>query len=36
MDAIVVDTEKTARDCIQYMKEQVCYRSPFALILYGD
>ena len=23
MDAIVVDTEKTGRDCIQYMKEQV-------------
>ena len=23
MDAIVVDTEKTGRECIQYMKEQV-------------
>lgn len=22
MDAIIVDSEKTARDCIQYMKEQ--------------
>jgi hypothetical protein len=25
MDAIVVDTEKTGRDCIQYMKEQVFF-----------
>ena len=24
MDAIVVDNEKTAKDCIQYIKEQVC------------
>ena len=23
MDAIVVDTEKTGKDCIQYIKEQV-------------
>jgi hypothetical protein len=23
MDAIIVDTEKTAKDCIQYLKEQV-------------
>ena len=23
MDAIVVDNEKTAKDCIQYIKEQV-------------
>jgi len=23
MDAIVVDSEKTAKDCIQYIKEQV-------------
>ena len=25
MDAIVVDTEKTGRDCIQYLKEQVWF-----------
>ena len=29
MDAVVVDTEKTGKDCIQYIKEQVlgtcCY-----------
>ena len=24
MDAIVVDQEKTGKDCIQYIKEQVC------------
>jgi len=24
MDAIVVDTEKTGKDCIQYLREQVC------------
>ena len=24
MDSIVVDNEKTAKDCIQYIKEQVC------------
>ena len=24
MDAVVVDTEKTGKDCIQYIKEQVC------------
>lgn len=23
MDAVVVDTEKTGKDCIQYIKEQV-------------
>ena len=23
MDAVVVDTERTAKDCIQYVKEQV-------------
>lgn len=23
MDAIVVDTEKTGKDCIQYLREQV-------------
>ena len=37
MDAIVVDTEKTAKDCIQYIKEQVqiahCY---YALIKTWD
>jgi len=26
MDAIVVDNEKTAKDCIQYIKEQVMSR----------
>lgn len=29
MDAIVVDTEKTGRDCIQYMKEQHKRRETF-------
>ena len=24
MDAIVVDSEKTGKDCIQYLREQVC------------
>jgi len=24
MEAIVVDTEATARQCIQYLKDQVC------------
>lgn len=24
MDAIVVDTEKSGKDCIQYLREQVC------------
>ena len=28
MDAIVVDSEKTAKDCIQYIKEQVCPPLP--------
>ncbi|XP_066920208.1 structural maintenance of chromosomes protein 1A-like [Clytia hemisphaerica] len=29
MDAIVVDTEKTGRDCIQYMKEQMIRRETY-------
>ena len=24
LDSIVVDTEKTGKDCIQFMKDQVC------------
>ena len=31
MDAIVVDNEKTAKDCIQYIKEQVCELFNFHL-----
>nr|QIC49988.1 structural maintenance of chromosomes protein 1 [Actinia equina] len=29
MDAIIVDTEKTAKDCIQYLKEQRAERETF-------
>lgn len=32
MDAIVVDTEKTGKDCIQYLREQVC--KQLQLVLY--
>lgn len=32
MDAIVVDTEKTGKDCIQYLREQVCKQSQCFLI----
>ena len=32
MDAIVVDTEKTGKDCIQYLREQVCKQSQYFLI----
>ena len=28
-DAIIVDTEKTARDCIQYLKDQKTYQATF-------
>ena len=31
MDAVVVDTEKTGKDCIQYIKEQVCSSVPFLI-----
>lgn len=37
MDAIVVDTEKTGRDCIQYLKEQVWFatcRSNIFMIIF--
>jgi len=36
MDAIVCDTEKTAKDCIQYMKEQRIDPETFLPIDYLD
>ena len=36
MYAIVVDTEKTARDCIQYMKEQCAEPETFLPLDYID
>ena len=34
MDAIVVDTEKTGKDCIQYLREQVCKQLHVQLVFY--
>ena len=36
MDAIVCDTEKTAKDCIQYMKEQRIDPETFLPLDYLD
>ena len=33
MDAIIVDNEKTAKDCIQYIKEQVRAFCSFIVII---